>query len=146
MGDLLDEIRFVHSEVGLDANTTYKMVTSNATEMLRLEYGAGQIAQSGVANVIAVRVRKNTPASTLSQLKYEEIELVVRSGQVAMASPTVYERLPHDYRKEMQLIDIAGNSRWIRAPLQALVGDAENILGQGNLFLSGRQVRYLSAL
>jgi cytosine/adenosine deaminase-related metal-dependent hydrolase/ubiquinone/menaquinone biosynthesis C-methylase UbiE len=146
MGDLLDEIHYVRSEVGLDVSTIYKMVTSNAAEMLRLEYGTGRITEAGVANVIAVRAGNKTPASTLSELNFDEIELVVRSGQLAMASPSVYERLPQDYRKNMQFLEVAGSSRWLRAPLQALVAEAENILGQGNLLIGGRQVRHLAAI
>ena len=144
-GDLLDEIQYVRSKLGLDANSIYKMVTSNAADMLRLEYGSGQLKESGVAHLIAVRARKNTPASTLSELNSKEIELVVRSGQVVLASPTVYERLPHNHRKGMQLLEVAGNRRWLRAPLQALVKAAENILGQGNLLVGGKQVHYVVA-
>ena len=100
MGDLLDEIRYVRSEVRSDANTIYKMVTSNAAEMLRLEYGAGQITESGVANMIAVRQSRNdTPASALSELTCNEIELVIRSGRVEMASPAIYDRLPQDCQR-----------------------------------------------
>ena len=146
LGDLLDEIRYVYREVGLDPNTIYKMVTSNAAEMLRLEWGAGQLAESGVANIIAVRAGNKPPASTLSELSFKEIELVVCSGQVTMASPTVYERLPHGYRKDMQLLEVAGNSRWLRAPLRSLIEEAENVLGQGNLLVGGRQVRYLGPI
>jgi cytosine/adenosine deaminase-related metal-dependent hydrolase/ubiquinone/menaquinone biosynthesis C-methylase UbiE len=147
VGDLLDEIRYVRSEVGLDANTIYKMVTSNAAEMLRLEYGEGQVTESGVANMIAVRRTGNeTPASILSELTYNEIELVVRSGQVEMASPAIYERLPQDYRKDMQLLEVADNSRWFRAPLKSLVEEAESILGRGNLRVAGRQVRYAGSI
>ncbi len=144
-GDLLDEIQYVRSKLGLDANSIYKMVTSNAADMLRLEYGSGQLKESGVAHLIAVRAGNKTPASTLSELNSKEIELVVRSGQVALASPTVYERLPHNHRKGMQLLEVAGNRRWLRAPLQALVKDAENILGQDNLLVGGKQVRYVVA-
>ena len=146
LGDLLDEIHYVRSALGLDANTIYKMATSNAAEILRLEYGAGHVTESGLANVIAVRGGNQTPASTLSELDHKEIELVVRAGQVAMASPTVYERLPHGYRKDMQLLEVAGNSRWLRAPLRSLFNEAENVLGQSNLLVGGRQVRYLGPI
>ena len=146
IGDLLDEVHYVRSEAGLDPNTIYKMVTSNSAKILRLEYGAGHVTESGVANVIAVRAGNKTPASILSELNFKEIELVVRSGQVAMASPTVYERLPHRYRKDMQLLEVAGNNRWLRAPLRSLFKEAENVLGQGNLLVGGRQVRYLDAI
>ena len=145
-GDLLDEIRYVHFEVGLDASAIYKMVTSNAAEMLRLEYGAGYLKESGVANMIAVRARDKTPAFTLPTLKVNDIELVVRSGQIAMASPKLYEQLPQVYRKEMQLLEAGDASRWLRAPLKMLTEEAENILGQGNLRVGGRQVRYAGAV
>jgi hypothetical protein len=46
----------------------------------------------------------------------------------------------------MQLFEVAGNSRWLRAPLRTLVGEAENILGRGNLLIGGRQVRYLGPI
>jgi cytosine/adenosine deaminase-related metal-dependent hydrolase/ubiquinone/menaquinone biosynthesis C-methylase UbiE len=147
VGDLLDEIRYVRSEVGLDANTIYKMVTSNPAEMLRLEYGAGQITESGVANMIAVRQSRNdTPASALSELTCNEIELVIRSGQVEMASPAIYERLPLDCRKDMHLLKVADISRWFRAPLKTLVEEAESILGRDNLRVAGRQVRYAGSI
>jgi cytosine/adenosine deaminase-related metal-dependent hydrolase/ubiquinone/menaquinone biosynthesis C-methylase UbiE len=89
MGDLLDEIHYVRSEVGLHANAIYKMVTSNAAEILRLEHGAGHITESGVANIIAVRSGSKSPAATLSELNFNEIELVMRLGQVAMESQTI---------------------------------------------------------
>ena len=146
LGDLLDEIHYVRSALGLDTNTIYKMVTSNAAEILRLEYGVGHITESGVANMIAVRGGNKTPASTLSELSFKEIELVVRSGRVAMASPTVYERLPHVHRKDMQLLEVEGHSRWLRAPPWSLFNEAENVLGQGNLLVGGRQVRYLGTI
>jgi len=145
-GDLLDEIHYMSTEVGLDSNAIYKMVTSSAAEILDLEFGVGQIKESGVADIIAVRAVNKTPAATLSELNFAEIELVVRSGQVAMASPAIYERLPHSFRTNMQLLEIAGSRRWFRAPVKSLVAEAENILGKGNLLVSGRRVRYLNAI
>jgi len=146
MGDLLDEIHYVCSEVGLNADTIYNMVTSNAAEMLHLDHDIGHITESGVADVIAVRSREMTPASALTRLNFDEVELVVRSGQIAMASPAVYDRLPQDCRMGMQLLEIAGILRWLRAPIQTLVAEAENILGQGNVVIGGRQVHYLDAI
>jgi hypothetical protein len=46
----------------------------------------------------------------------------------------------------MQLLEIAGSRRWFRGPVKSLVAEAENILGKGNLLVSGRRVRYLDAL
>jgi hypothetical protein len=46
----------------------------------------------------------------------------------------------------MELIEVAGHQRWIRAPLQTLFGSAQSILGQQKLLLAGREVRYIGAL
>jgi hypothetical protein len=46
----------------------------------------------------------------------------------------------------MELIEVAGHQRWIRAPLQALVASVECVLGQQKLLLAGREVRYLGTL
>jgi cytosine/adenosine deaminase-related metal-dependent hydrolase/ubiquinone/menaquinone biosynthesis C-methylase UbiE len=146
MGDLLDEIRYVRKEIGLDEHKIYKMVTSNAADMLHLEYGAGQIIESGVADIIAVNGRNKSPAATLSELAFNDIELVIRSGKVELASPAIYNRLSQDCRKDMQLLEVAGTSRWLRVKVQALVAEAENILGHGSLLVSGRQVRYLGPI
>ena len=47
-GDLLDEIQYVRSKLGTERKLIYKMVTPNAADMLRLEYGSGQFKESGV--------------------------------------------------------------------------------------------------
>jgi hypothetical protein len=46
----------------------------------------------------------------------------------------------------MELIEVAGHQRWIRAPLQALFESAKSVLGQQKLLLAGREVRYIGAL
>ena len=145
-GDLLDDVRYLHSDIGLDAELIYKMVTFNSAEILRLQYGVGKIVELGVADLIAVRGHHETPVSALSKLTFDQIELVILSGRIQMASQSIYERLRHDLRLNMQLLDVAGNQRWIRAPLDTLFGAAENILGKGNLQISGRQVKYAGAL
>jgi cytosine/adenosine deaminase-related metal-dependent hydrolase/ubiquinone/menaquinone biosynthesis C-methylase UbiE len=142
-GDLLDEIHYMHSNIGLDADSIYKMVTLNSAEMLRLQHRAGRITESGLADLIAVRGRHNTPASALTELTLDRVELVLLSGRVQMASQSIYKRLPQDLRSNMQLLDVAGHQRWLRAPLHALFEAAESILGKDNLLISGKQVRYV---
>jgi cytosine/adenosine deaminase-related metal-dependent hydrolase/ubiquinone/menaquinone biosynthesis C-methylase UbiE len=145
-GDLLNEIHYLRSELALDPNIIYKMVTSNAAEMLRLNHGEGQLTESGIANMIAVRAINKTPASTLSELNFIDIELVVRTGRIVMASQNIYERLPHAYRKNMQCLEVEGQRRWFSAPLRKLVEEAEKILGHDNLRIGGRQVHYLDVI
>jgi hypothetical protein len=133
----------MHSNIGLDADSIYKMVTLNSAEMLRLQHRAGRITESGLADLIAVRGRHNTPASALTELTLDRVELVLLSGRVQMASQSIYKRLPQDLRSNMQLLDVAGHQRWLRAPLHALFEAAESILGKDNLLISGKQVRYV---
>ena len=40
-GDLLDEMRFAHTRIGLDANSIYAMVTNRPADVLRLRRGEG---------------------------------------------------------------------------------------------------------
>jgi len=142
-GDLLDEVRYLYAETGLNPNTIYNMVTSSPAEILHLQDGQGRIEEFGVADLIAVRSQHNTPARVLSELTFADVELVLRAGLIQMASPQLYARLPHDFRSEMELIEVAGHHRWIRSHLQALFEVAENVLGQNKLQLGGREVRYL---
>jgi len=145
-GDLLDEIRYLDAEIGLNPKMIYSMVTSNPAEMLHLKDGQGRIAESGVADLIAVRDQHDTPARTLSELTFGDVELVLLAGRVQMASPDLYARLPHDLRSGMELIEVAGHRRWIRSPLQALFEAVESVLGQKKLLLAGREVCYLGTL
>jgi cytosine/adenosine deaminase-related metal-dependent hydrolase/ubiquinone/menaquinone biosynthesis C-methylase UbiE len=145
-GDLLDEVHYLYAEAGLNPIMIYSMVTSNAAEMFHLKDGQGRIAESGVADLIAVRDRYDTPARTVSGLTFGDVELVLLAGRVQMASSRLYARLPSDLRSGMELIEVAGHHRWIRSPLRALFEAAEGVLDQETLLLAGREVRYLGTL
>ena len=145
-GDLLDEIDYLCAQVGLNPDVIYSMVTTSPAEMFRLKDGQGRIAESGVADLIAVRGHYDTPARAISELAFGHVELVLLAGRVQLASPHLYARLPHHLRSGMELIEVAGHQRWIRAPLQALVASVECVLGQQKLLLAGREVRYLGTL
>ena len=145
-GDLLDEVHYLNDTVGLDPNTIYKLVTSSAAEMLSLNDGQGQIIESGIADLIAVRSQQVTPAHVLSKLNFDEVELVLLGGRVQLASPALYAKLPQCFREGLSPLDVAGCKRWIRAPLQALMDAAESLLEQGTLQIGGRKVRHLESI
>lgn len=145
-GDLLDEVRYLYAEIGLDPNLIYNMVTTNPAEMFHLNDGQGQIVKSGVADLIAIRAQADTPARALSELTFGDVKLLLLAGHVQMVCPHLYPRLPRDLRSGMELIEVAGHQRWIRSPLGALFEAAECVLGQNNLLLAGREVRYLKTL
>jgi cytosine/adenosine deaminase-related metal-dependent hydrolase/ubiquinone/menaquinone biosynthesis C-methylase UbiE len=145
-GDLLDEIDFLYAQGGFNQDVIYSMVTSSPAEMFHLEDGQGSIAESGVADLIAVRGNYDIPARAISELTVGDVELVLLAGRVQMASRYIYARLPYDLRSGMELIEVAGRQRWIRAPLQALFESAKSVFGQQTLLLAGREVRYVGAL
>jgi cytosine/adenosine deaminase-related metal-dependent hydrolase/ubiquinone/menaquinone biosynthesis C-methylase UbiE len=145
-GDLLDEVQYLYEESGLDPKSIFRMITTASAEMLHLKDGQGRIAKSGVADLIAIPDRYDTPALALSNLAFDDVELVMLGGQVQMASPRLYARLPSDLRPGMELIEVAGHRRWIRSRLQALFKVAEGVFCHEKLLLAGREVRYLGAL
>jgi cytosine/adenosine deaminase-related metal-dependent hydrolase/ubiquinone/menaquinone biosynthesis C-methylase UbiE len=145
-GDLLDEVHYLYAEAGLNPGMIYSMVTSSAAEMFHLKDGQGRIAESGVADLIAVRDRSDTPARAVSELTFGDVKLVILAGRVQVASPHLYARLPHDLRVGMELIEVAGHYRWIRSPLRVLFESAEGAIDQKKLLLAGREVRYLGTV
>ena len=145
-GDLIDEVHYLYAKTGLSPRMIYSMVTSSAAEMFHLNDGQGRIAESGVADLIAVRDQYESPARTISELTFGDVELVLLAGRVQMASSHLYTRLPDDLRSGMELVEVAGHQRWIRAPLRALFASAERVLGQEKLLLAGREVRYTGTL
>jgi cytosine/adenosine deaminase-related metal-dependent hydrolase/ubiquinone/menaquinone biosynthesis C-methylase UbiE len=145
-GDLLDEIRYLYTETGLDPKRIYEMITTASAEMLHLRDGEGRIAESGVADLIAVPEKQQTPALALSNLTFQDVELVLLRGRVQVASPRLFARLPSDLRLGMELVEVAGQQRWVRSPLERLFKIAEGVLGQRELLLAGREVRYVGTL
>jgi cytosine/adenosine deaminase-related metal-dependent hydrolase/ubiquinone/menaquinone biosynthesis C-methylase UbiE len=143
-GDLLDEIDFAHFFIGLDANSVYGMVTNRAADVLRLRQGEGRLWPGSVADVVGVRDIGLSPAETLARLTIEQVELVIVGGRVQLASPLLFERLPFALREGLQVLEVDGHQRWIRAPIEKLLAGAEEFLGS-DLRVGGKRVRRASA-
>jgi cytosine/adenosine deaminase-related metal-dependent hydrolase/ubiquinone/menaquinone biosynthesis C-methylase UbiE len=139
-GDLLDEIRFAHLQIGIDANAIYAMVTNRAAEVLRLRRGEGGIKPGSVADMLVVRDTGLSPAETLAQLTSDQIELVILGGRIQLAGPTLIERLPSVLRQGLQRFEVDGQPRWVRAPIDKLLAEAEEVLGS-DLRVGGKRVR-----
>jgi len=139
-GDLLDEVRFAHEHIGLDADSLYAMVTNRSADVLRLRQGEGRIWPGAVADVIAVRDMGLSPAETLAQLTIAHIELVIVAGRLQLAGPSLFDRLPMALRQGLQLLEVDGHPRWVRAPIAELLAGAERVLGC-DLRLGGKRVR-----
>jgi hypothetical protein len=140
-GDLLDEIRFAASTVGLPSEDVYSLVTTQAADVLRLKSGEGTLRIGALADFFAVRDTGESPAHRLAALDHRDVELVVIGGQVQLASANALARLPRLVTTGLRPLDIEGVRRWIRAPLNRLFTETRTHL-PGEIRLGGRTVRH----
>jgi cytosine/adenosine deaminase-related metal-dependent hydrolase len=126
-GDLLDALRAAHAIWNLTPSRLYRMVTSDAARILRLEDGQGEIRIGGVADLTIVRDSGATPAETLLGLR--RVEMVIVGGKI---------RLESNRRGNLS---IHGRGRVsIDTDLRTLYDEAAARLGD-DLRLAGRRVR-----
>jgi hypothetical protein len=126
--------------IGIDANAIYAMVTNRPAEVLRLRRGEGAIKPGSVADMLVVRDAGLSPAETLAQLTSDQIELVILGGRIQLAGPSLIERLPGVLRQGLQRFEVDGQPRWVRAPINKLLEEAEEVLGS-DLRVGGKRVR-----
>lgn len=140
LGDLLDEVHFATHACNFPAQAAYRMVTDLPASILRLNSGEGSITEFGAADLIAVRDTGDSPANTLHTLSAADVEFVMIRGRVQLASDALLERLPASIKEGLEPLSINRNIRWLRAPVNTLLKQAENMLGRGNLRLAGKYV------
>jgi cytosine/adenosine deaminase-related metal-dependent hydrolase/ubiquinone/menaquinone biosynthesis C-methylase UbiE len=142
-GDLLDEISFAYNEIGLDANSLYEMVTERSANVLRLRNGEGHLKPGSIADLIAVRDKGLTPAETIAQLNFGQVELVILFGRVQLASSSLYDHLPDSLKTGLEPLVIDGQQRWLRAPIDNLLAEARKTVGR-DIRLGGKKVDHAS--
>jgi cytosine/adenosine deaminase-related metal-dependent hydrolase/SAM-dependent methyltransferase len=140
-GDLLDEIRFATEAVGMPAEDLYRLVTTGAAQALRLKNGEGTLRIGAVADFVAVLDHGLSPADTLASISFREVEFVVVGGCVQLASSDVVARLPRSVTTGLRPLEINGEVRWIRAPLERLFAETQCHL-PGEVNLGGKRVRH----
>jgi cytosine/adenosine deaminase-related metal-dependent hydrolase/ubiquinone/menaquinone biosynthesis C-methylase UbiE len=143
-GDLLDEINFARNEIGLSPILLYEMVTVRSANVLRLRNGEGRIRAGSIADLIAIQDKALTPAETIAQLTFDQVELVILSGRVQLASSSLYHRLPDSLKAGLQPISIDGHQRWLRAPVDNLLAEARKVVGR-DIRLGGKKVDHAGA-
>jgi cytosine/adenosine deaminase-related metal-dependent hydrolase len=139
-GDLLDEIRFAMRRSGISALAAYRMVTTAPVAILRLGNSEGSIQESGLADLIAVRDTGQDPADRLESLSMNDIELVMIGGRVQLAADAMLKRLSLAAKYGLEPLSIDGSIRWLRAPVNALLQKAEDVLGKGEVRLGCRKL------
>jgi cytosine/adenosine deaminase-related metal-dependent hydrolase len=138
-GDLLDEINYARNEIGLDANSIYEMVTARSASVLRLRNGEGRLRPGSIADLVAVRDKGLSPGETVAQLTQDQVELVILSGRVQLASATLYHRLSDPLKAGLQSLTVDGHQRWLRAPIDNLLTEARKAVGR-DVRLAGKKV------
>jgi cytosine/adenosine deaminase-related metal-dependent hydrolase len=140
-GDLLDEVRFAIRRCDIHPDRAYAMVTEAPAVALRLREREGTIEEAGVGDLIAVRDTGRRPADTLESLSMHNVELVMIGGYVQLASEAVWKHLPSAAQDGLEPLWIDGIVRWLRAPVDDLLRQAETVLGVGQVRLGGRAIR-----
>ena len=141
-GDLLDEVCLAHEQVGISPDDLYRFVLENPKDILHLKSGEGRIRAGGPADFIAVRDAGLNPAQALTSISFADIELVVVSGRVQVASDQLFRRLPQALTEGMSPLQVESVLRWVRAPLGRLFREAERALGC-DLRIGGKRVRHV---
>jgi cytosine/adenosine deaminase-related metal-dependent hydrolase len=139
-GDFLDEVNCAYRALRAAPSDLFNCVTRQASHMLRLQNGEGSFRVGAVADLIAVRDTGHTPAETLVDLSFRDVDLVLLAGRLQLASTEMKDRLPDGLFEGLQPLSIEGNVRWIRAPLDRLFAETAPHLGN-ELRLGGKQVR-----
>jgi cytosine/adenosine deaminase-related metal-dependent hydrolase/SAM-dependent methyltransferase len=139
-GDLLDEVRYAFELQPARAEDLYRYVTGSPAMMLGLKNGEASFRADGVADLIAVRDTGATPAETLVNLSYRDVELVVIGGRVQLASDQIKSRLAGSATEGLQPLEVENIRRWVRAPLDQMFADTTPHLGN-EIHLGGKQVR-----
>jgi cytosine/adenosine deaminase-related metal-dependent hydrolase len=129
-GDLADELRTACA-LGVDPERLYGMVTAEAARILRLNGGEGEIRDGGVADLLVVEDRGQTPAEALLDF---QPRLVIVDGCVRLLSGA----LPGS--ATLNRIDLEGRGTfYVDAAVSELHRAASAVLGPA-LQLAGRRV------
>ena len=141
-GDLLDEIRYAHSETSVSAEELFRMAVTRPPAVFRLTGVQGAIRPGVAADLVAVRDSGKSPAETLVNMSSGDVELVLIGGRVQLASEAVLERLPRHLSSGLCPLEVDGQVRWLRAPLARLCGITSSALGR-SIALGKKKVRHV---
>jgi cytosine/adenosine deaminase-related metal-dependent hydrolase len=135
--DLIAEIGVARRASNLDAAAVYEMVTRRPARLLRLRQGQGEIREGGVADLIAVEDRGQTPAASLESLTPD---LVIVRGVIRLITPHLLKRLGRRRNSAWHSVTLDGCSRWFTdVDAGALHRETVRALG-AEYRLAGKQV------
>jgi cytosine/adenosine deaminase-related metal-dependent hydrolase len=139
-GDLLDEIALTRRIGVIGASRLYRMVTEDAARILRLNDGEGNVMENGIADLLVVRDRGESPAATLSRLRAGDPELVLVGGRIKLITPRLAKQLPESRRSHLNLLVIKRRKPvLLDADLPGLYDQATRALGP-KIRLAGKRI------
>lgn len=138
-GDLLDEINYAHRMEGAGPHRIYSMVTESAASVLHLRNGEGTIREGAIADFVAVRQENATPGETLAGTDFTKIELVMVSGKLHLVSPRMAKRWPEELLSDLEMIEVEGTVRLVRAPVKRMLRETRKCLSE-KIRLAGKQL------
>jgi cytosine/adenosine deaminase-related metal-dependent hydrolase len=138
-GDLLDEIR-VAAQLGTPADKLYAMVTDIPAGIFRLRQGEGKIRPGGIADFLIVTDTGETPAQRLLSLTHRDIQLMIRGGEIVLASEKFVRQSETLSPESLQRVSFDKLDWWTSLDVQSRWNETSQILGS-DLFLAGKNVR-----
>ena len=137
-GDLLDEIRMA-AHLGIAADRIYAMVTDIPADIFRFRHGEGRIGIGGIADLLIVTDTGVPPAQRLLSLTHRDIQLIIRGGQIVLASEQFVRRSRTVLSESMQHVFFDDLDWWTSLDVQSRWRETIQILGP-EVFLAGRPI------
>lgn len=138
-GDLLDEIR-VAVQLGTPADKIYEMVTEIPAGIFQLRQGEGTIRLGGIADLLIVTDTGEPPAQRLLSLTHRDIQLMIRGGQIVLASNQFIQQSGTILPEPMQPVSFDDLDWWTSLDVQSRWNETTQILSS-DILLAGRNVR-----
>lgn len=133
-GDLFDELRAARQASGLEPERLYRMVTTDAARVLRLRDGEGTICDGGIADLLIVPDRGQTPAAALLESRPE---MVIVGGRIRLLSAALANRCQVPDLKSWRPFEMEGRGAWL-TPMSLKPVPSLN----GSLRVGGKRVRF----
>jgi cytosine/adenosine deaminase-related metal-dependent hydrolase len=110
-GDLLDELQAARNLLDIPAELLYRMVTTRASQLLRLKAGEGELSVGGAADLLMVRDAGLSPCESLAALERADLSGVMHRGRFALVAEELCERLDSVSRLALSATEFRG-LRW----------------------------------
>jgi cytosine/adenosine deaminase-related metal-dependent hydrolase len=135
--DLIDELEVARRTHELTADNLFEMVTTRSARVFRLNEGEGTIREGGVADLVVVEDRGQSPAEALQRM---QPEMVMARGKVRLVSPPLLERASVFDASGWHAVNVEGRGKWFTdLNLPSLHEETVRVLGP-EYRLAGRRI------